>query len=33
MGFANVFNEYGRWEFYSGGAHTFAYDERASPAL
>ena len=30
MGFANVFNEYGRWEFYSGGAHTFAYDERAA---
>ncbi len=29
MGFVNVFNEYGRWQFYSGGNHTFAYDERA----
>lgn len=29
MGFANVFNEYGRWQFYAGGTHTFAYDERA----
>src|SRR3954453_16509600 len=23
MGFANVFNEYGRWEFYSGGTQAF----------
>jgi len=29
MGFANVFNEYGRWEFYSGGTHAFSYEERA----
>jgi argonaute-like protein implicated in RNA metabolism and viral defense len=29
MGFANVFNEYGRLEFYSGGTDTFAYEERA----
>jgi len=29
MGFANVFNEYGRWEFYSGGTQMFPYEERA----
>ena len=29
MGFANVFNEYGRWEFYSGGTDVFSYSERA----
>lgn len=29
MGYANVFNHYGRWEFYSGNTETFAYDERA----
>lgn len=28
MGFANVFNEYGRWEFYSGSTSTFAYEDR-----
>ena len=28
MGYANVFNNYGRWEFYSGNTETFAYDER-----
>lgn len=28
MGFANVFNQYGRWEFYQGNANTFDYDER-----
>ena len=28
MGFANVFNQYGRWEFYQGNANTFNYDER-----
>lgn len=28
MGYANVFNNYGRWEFYSGNIETFAYDER-----
>ena len=30
MGFANVFNEYGRWEFYSGGGDTFPYEERTA---
>jgi predicted HTH transcriptional regulator len=29
MGFANVFDEYGRWKFYSGGTQAFSYDERA----
>lgn len=29
MGYANVFNRYGRWLFYSGNAQTFAYNERA----
>ena len=28
MGFANVFNEYGRWEFYSGSGEAFPYDQR-----
>jgi argonaute-like protein implicated in RNA metabolism and viral defense len=28
MGFANVFNEYGRWMFYSSGTQTFSFDER-----
>lgn len=28
MGYANIFNQYGRWEFYSGNTETFAYDER-----
>jgi hypothetical protein len=28
MAFANVFNQYGRWEFYSGSAEPFSYDER-----
>lgn len=28
MAFANVFNEYGRWEFYSGSTEPFNYDER-----
>lgn len=28
MAFANVFNEYGRWEFYSGGSDIFSYEER-----
>lgn len=28
MGYANVFNSYGRWLFYSGNAQTFAYSER-----
>jgi predicted HTH transcriptional regulator len=29
MGYANVFNEYGRWEFYSGNTDTFDYAQRA----
>jgi len=30
MGFANVFNQYGKWEFYSGNTTAFAYEERAA---
>ena len=30
LGYANVFNEYGRWLFYSGNADTFSYDERTT---
>ena len=30
MGFANVFDEYGRWKFYSGGTQSFSYDDRAA---
>jgi argonaute-like protein implicated in RNA metabolism and viral defense len=29
MGYANVFNQYGRWEFFSGNAETFTFEERA----
>ena len=29
IGFANVFNHYGRWEFYSGGNEAVPYDQRA----
>jgi predicted HTH transcriptional regulator len=29
MGFVNVFNEYGRWLFYSGGSQVFRYEDRA----
>ena len=29
MGYANVFNNYGRWQFYSGNKGTFTYEERA----
>lgn len=29
MGYANVFNRYGRWLFYSGNVETFAYAERS----
>lgn len=29
IGFANVFNRYGRWEFYSGGTRPVPYKERA----
>ena len=28
MAFANVFNKYGRWQFYQGNANTFNYDKR-----
>ena len=28
MGYANVFNQYGRWMFYSGSNATFNYQER-----
>lgn len=28
MGYANVFNKYGRWLFYSGNTQTFDYRER-----
>lgn len=29
MGYANVFNQYGRWQFYSGNTESFPYQERA----
>jgi predicted HTH transcriptional regulator len=29
MGFANVFDEFGRWRFYSGGTQAFSYEARA----
>jgi predicted HTH transcriptional regulator len=29
MGYANVFNRYGKWEFYSGNVATFSFEERA----
>lgn len=29
MGYANVFNSYGRWRFYSANTETFPFDERA----
>ena len=28
MAFANVFSDYGRWQFYQGNAKAFHYDER-----
>jgi predicted HTH transcriptional regulator len=28
MGYANVFNQFGRWEFYSANSAAFSYDER-----
>lgn len=28
LGFANIFNNYGRWKFYNGSAETFDYEER-----
>ncbi|MDE2644801.1 MAG: putative DNA binding domain-containing protein [Bacteroidota bacterium] len=30
MGFANVFNHYGKWEFYSGNTSYFDYEKRTS---
>lgn len=29
MGFANVFNSYGKWEFYSGNTSYFDYEDRS----
>lgn len=29
MGYANVFNHYGKWEFYSGNVRTFSFEQRA----
>jgi predicted HTH transcriptional regulator len=29
MGYANVFNSYGRWRFYSANTETFPFDKRA----
>jgi predicted HTH transcriptional regulator len=29
MGYASVFNSYGRWQFFSGNANTFDYEERS----
>lgn len=28
MGYANVFNQYGRWQFYSANSETFLYSEK-----
>lgn len=28
LGFANVFNNYGRWKFYNGSVETFDYEDR-----
>jgi len=30
MAFANVFNNYGRWEFFSGGSEVFSFDQRTT---
>jgi len=30
MGYANVFNEYGKWLFYSGNMQPFPYEERGA---
>ncbi|MEL6996531.1 MAG: RNA-binding domain-containing protein [Pseudomonadota bacterium] len=30
LGFANVFSEYGRWEFYSGGNEAVPFEERSA---
>ena len=30
MGYANVFNQYGRWLFYAGNTQTFDYDQRTA---
>jgi predicted HTH transcriptional regulator len=28
LGYATVFNQFGKWEFYTGNTDTFSYDER-----
>jgi hypothetical protein len=28
MGYANVFNQYGRWGFYSANSEAFSYEEK-----
>lgn len=28
LGYATVFNQFGRWEFYSGNTNTFSFDQR-----
>jgi len=28
LGYATVFNQFGKWEFYTGNTETFSYDER-----
>jgi len=30
LGYATVFNHFGKWEFYSGNTQAFSYDERES---
>lgn len=30
MGYANVFNQYGKWLFYAGNSQTFSYEERGN---
>ena len=29
MGYANVFNEFGRWQFFSGNTNVFNYEDKA----
>lgn len=30
LGYANVFSQYGRWEFYAGGGEPFLYEQRTA---
>lgn len=30
LGYATVFNQFGKWEFYTGNTETFSYDERGT---